>query len=638
MNNSSPSPPAPLGRFDRPLPPLPKSSSSPTLKDDGSEHLVELQRPLHAEQTLNFQPQYGVAEGGHIGTTADSNYAWRSRDSSSVNFSRSRSASAAEEDVSLHSRAFPSNEDSHPVDDSNLLFRTSSVHGSRAPRNLTLSDNTGPFNPRSRSHSQTLAQALQTPSATRTSSSGSDSEGSYRDRPLLSHTSPGGARRRQRQEPEAESAPAEFVVPRWQPDAEVTMCPICRTQFSFFIRKHHCRKCGRVVCNSCSPHRITIPYQYIVQQPSEGASSGSGIRPSFGAQRDGGSLVRAGSLGGGERVRLCNPCVPDPNTAPPQSPAPHLHQPSHRQHNRSASTATGSFNSPGNYRSRDEVERLISKFPQRPREPGIPGNNVVSPGNVGLGVSRNEREDRNLQPSQPESRSRSSTVGHSRDSGQSSSAGNLSPRRSHQPYQSLIPRMQSSSNSQVELPRQARPRIAEEDECWVCHRELPSRMLPSFEQLREAHVEACIAAATKGSLSSPTPSMTTTRLPPRTSESSNSASPAQASSSSNSVPVPIANTREARTAAREQAHAAVIWAASHPSSPGPLRRTGLFPYQATEKDCVDDAECTICLEEFVIGVEMGRLECFCRFHLHCIRQWFENHPGQCPVHQHGAGF
>lgn len=50
----------------------------------------------------------------------------------------------------------------------------------------------------------------------------------------------------------------EVVVPRWQPDAEVTFCPICRTQFSwsslpstlgvylliiigFFVRKHHCR-------------------------------------------------------------------------------------------------------------------------------------------------------------------------------------------------------------------------------------------------------------------------------------------------------------------------------------------------------------------------------------------------------------
>lgn len=30
-------------------------------------------------------------------------------------------------------------------------------------------------------------------------------------------------------------------LPRWQPDAEVTYCPICRTQFSIFVRKHHCR-------------------------------------------------------------------------------------------------------------------------------------------------------------------------------------------------------------------------------------------------------------------------------------------------------------------------------------------------------------------------------------------------------------
>lgn len=39
-------------------------------------------------------------------------------------------------------------------------------------------------------------------------------------------------------------APRDFsdiLLPRWQPDSEVTLCPICRTQFSFFVRKHHCR-------------------------------------------------------------------------------------------------------------------------------------------------------------------------------------------------------------------------------------------------------------------------------------------------------------------------------------------------------------------------------------------------------------
>ena len=84
-------------------------------------------------------------------------------------------------------------------------------------------------------------------------------------------------------------------------------------------------------------------------------------------------------------------------------------------------------------------------------------------------------------------------------------------------------------------------------------------------------------------------------------------------------------------AAREQAHAAVVLGQHPPASPA-FRRTGVFPYKATEKDCVDDAECTICLEEFEVGEDMGRLECFCRFHLHCIRGWFVNHYGQCPVH------
>lgn len=33
----------------------------------------------------------------------------------------------------------------------------------------------------------------------------------------------------------------DFMLPRWQPDAEATYCPICHTQFSIFVRKHHCR-------------------------------------------------------------------------------------------------------------------------------------------------------------------------------------------------------------------------------------------------------------------------------------------------------------------------------------------------------------------------------------------------------------
>lgn len=115
-------------------------------------------------------------------------------------------------------------------------------------------------------------------------------------------------------EPDEQSPPRRnnsIVLPRWQPDAEVTYCPICSNQFSWFNRKHHCRKCGRVVCANCSQHRITIPHEFIVHPPQD--TSHVDRRPSL-PQRD---TEAASTTCGGTKVRLCNPCVPDPNTLPP---------------------------------------------------------------------------------------------------------------------------------------------------------------------------------------------------------------------------------------------------------------------------------------------------------------------------------
>ncbi|KAH9921303.1 FYVE zinc finger-domain-containing protein [Fomitopsis serialis] len=40
----------------------------------------------------------------------------------------------------------------------------------------------------------------------------------------------------------------------WKPDQQAARCSVflCRKQFSIFERKHHCRKCGDVVCGTCS--------------------------------------------------------------------------------------------------------------------------------------------------------------------------------------------------------------------------------------------------------------------------------------------------------------------------------------------------------------------------------------------------
>jgi hypothetical protein len=117
----------------------------------------------------------------------------------------------------------------------------------------------------------------------------------------------------------------EMSLPKWQADSDVSECPICGTVFSFWHRKHHCRKCGRVVCAACSPHRITIPRQFIVRPPdsADNPIDLSLTPPSRTTQvvdltddEPVSSSTINPALGGGEEVRLCNPCVPDPNPNP----------------------------------------------------------------------------------------------------------------------------------------------------------------------------------------------------------------------------------------------------------------------------------------------------------------------------------
>ena len=51
---------------------------------------------------------------------------------------------------------------------------------------------------------------------------------------------------------------AEQSIVNWQDDAEAKACPICSAPFSFTVRKHHCRLCGRVVC--ASPHLTRLAW------------------------------------------------------------------------------------------------------------------------------------------------------------------------------------------------------------------------------------------------------------------------------------------------------------------------------------------------------------------------------------------
>ena len=156
------------------------------------------------------------------------------------------------------------------------------------------------------------------------------------------------------------------------------------------------------------------------------------------------------------------------------------------------------------------------------------------------------------------------------------------------PRQFFIPSPQPPPIQQLN-PRPRR-QIAEEDECPVCGGELPAKAPDGDDSARAQHIEDCIALHS----SSPAPNPTT-RPQPQTSAS-----------------LPITRTRGMSSAGNGES------ATSHRHSHA---ARGMFPYIATEKDCVDedgnDAECVICFEEFQAGDKMARLVCWCKFHEVC---------------------
>lgn len=42
----------------------------------------------------------------------------------------------------------------------------------------------------------------------------------------------------------------------WMSDKICHQCSDCETRFTIFVRRHHCRVCGRIFCHSCSNHTI----------------------------------------------------------------------------------------------------------------------------------------------------------------------------------------------------------------------------------------------------------------------------------------------------------------------------------------------------------------------------------------------
>lgn len=65
----------------------------------------------------------------------------------------------------------------------------------------------------------------------------------------------------------ARAESGDFVPPRWIPDIAVLHCTNCRSEFDWVNRRHHCRHCGQIFCERCSPYKLLIPPEFGYRDP-----------------------------------------------------------------------------------------------------------------------------------------------------------------------------------------------------------------------------------------------------------------------------------------------------------------------------------------------------------------------------------
>lgn len=362
------------------------------------------------------------------------------------------------------------------------------------------------------------------------------------------------------------------------------------------------RKCGKVVCDNCSPHRITLPCQYIVRNPADE------------------ELPSASTTWGGERVRVCNPCVPDPNFAPPlplssdrQQQSPRTTLPNIAPH--PGMPFGGSMND--QFGSFGQGPRLHTNAPPPP-PPGLHARHHRNAASLGqpLPTSLPAEIEAALDPYRPylhaAHRPRRPTI-------PPPSAGPSSAH--HASIFSMQPRALAPGPAPGPLayPPPPPPNATPLEPCLRCGAALPPRGPdPRAAALRAAHFEGrCAAPRTRAPPPPPPfPRYVYGRPPPP--------APLPLQHAAPPMPMPMAG------------GAAGSLPAYGPVAVGPPA-PAMAVYAATEKDCVDadgdQNECVICLEEFAVGDELGLLECFCKFHRRCIVEWYEKGSGVCPTHK-----
>ncbi|TSK13134.1 Nuclear receptor subfamily 2 group C member 1 [Bagarius yarrelli] len=68
------------------------------------------------------------------------------------------------------------------------------------------------------------------------------------------------SRNQESEEAPTDGSPLGSKAPIWIPDLRTTMCMICTCEFTLTWRRHHCRACGKVVCQACSSNKYYLEY------------------------------------------------------------------------------------------------------------------------------------------------------------------------------------------------------------------------------------------------------------------------------------------------------------------------------------------------------------------------------------------
>jgi len=71
------------------------------------------------------------------------------------------------------------------------------------------------------------------------------------------------------EEPQDVSGPP--TTAHWKPDVSAPECAVCRQTFTWFFRRHHCRRCGDIVCDN--HFTKTVPLDQNARLHSKGVAS-----------------------------------------------------------------------------------------------------------------------------------------------------------------------------------------------------------------------------------------------------------------------------------------------------------------------------------------------------------------------------